>query len=188
MPRGTQGKPPAPPIITMRDALFQYQTNFEGRATDYKDAGEQTFNVQICGQDICPDVGLAEALTNDGWNIKWTKPRKDATPEEREAHIPMPFLPVKLGWAFKPPTVVSIGGTSGKQTQLTEQTVGMLDHLEPVKVDLIIRPVWYDVNGTTGWKAYLQTMYFTYMEDELQIEYGQMAVAQEGHNPLEGLG
>lgn len=177
---------PAPPLLTIRDALFQYQTNFEGRATDFKPAGgEQMFNVQICGPDICPDVDLAGALTNDGWNIKWTKPRKEATLEEREAHIPMPYLPVKLGWSFKPPTVVMIGSQSGKETELNEQTVASLDHLEPVKVDMIIRPVWYDVNGATGWKAYLQTLYFTYMEDELQLEYGLKAKAREG---LEGIG
>lgn len=172
----------------MRDARFQYQTNFEGRATDYKDAGEQMFNVQICGEDICPDVGLADVLTNDGWNIKWTQPRKHATAEEIAAHIKMPFLPVKLGWSFKPPTVVMIGAKSGKETELNETTVASLDHLEPVKVDLIIRPVWYDVNGTTGWKAYLQTMYFTYMEDELQLEYGQRAVARDGMSAIDATG
>lgn len=177
-------KPPAPPIITMRDALFQYQTNFEGRQTDYKDAGERMFNVQICGEDICPNLPLAEALTNDGWNIKWSKPRKDATPEEIAGHIPMPFLPVKVGYAFRPPHIVAIGGSSGQETVLTEETVGMLDHVEPVKVDLIIRPVWYDVNGSTGWKAYLQTMYFTFLEDELQMEYGQRAVEREAREGL----
>jgi hypothetical protein len=166
-------KPPAPPNLTIRDARFQYQTNFEGRATDYKDAGERMFNVQICGPDVCPDIGLADILTQDGWNIKWTKPHKEATQEEKEAHIPMPFLPVKVGYAFRPPAITLIGGTSGKETELGEETVGMLDHIEVQKVDMIIRAVWYDVNGSTGWKAYLQTMFITMVEDELQLEYAK---------------
>ena len=131
--------------------------NFSGAPTQINRAGGvRTFNLVLTQDEY-------EAMLADGWNVKRREPRE-------EGDDPLYHLPVKVSYAGRPPTVVLI--TSSGRTALDEETIGILDSQLATNIDLIINPYHWDVNGTTGISAYLQTMYFTMEEDDLQRKYG----------------
>lgn len=133
--------------------------NFEGKEGPYNKAGDRNFAVILT-----PDV--ANAMADDGWNVKWLKPR-----EEDEGEEEVPYLPVSLRYDVFPPNVTLV--TSNSRTQLDESTVEMLDYADITNVDLIVRPYEWSVNGKGGIKAYVKTMFVTIEEDALVRKYSQ---------------
>ncbi len=135
--------------------------NFAGKEGQYNREGDRNFGV------ILPD-DVAEAMLADGWNVKYLKPREeDEEPEET------PWLSVTVNYdKGKPPKIMLV--TDRGRTALDGQTVDMLDWADITNVDLIVRPYSWDVNGRTGIKAYLQSMYVTIEEDELERKYAEM--------------
>lgn len=136
--------------------------NFEGKEGQYNRAGDRNFAVLL-------DTGVAEAMATDGWNVKWLKPRED----DEEEVSPQAYLQVTANFdKGRPPRVVMI--TSRGRTNLDEDTVDMLDWADIMNVDMIIRPYEWSVNGKTGIKAYLQSIYVTVEEDALERKYSEM--------------
>ncbi len=136
--------------------------NFEGKEGQYNRAGDRNFAVLL-------DDAVAETLASDGWNVKWLKPREDA----EEGEVPQAYLQVTANFdKGRPPRVVMI--TSRGRTNLDEDTVDMLDWADVQNTDLIVRPYEWSVNGKTGVKAYLQSIYVTVEEDELERKYAEM--------------
>lgn len=142
--------------VTIEDAQLIFK-NFAGEEDKYNRAGDRNFSV------ILPD-DLAAVMEKDGWNVKWLEPRD-------EGDTPTAYIAVAVGYKFKPPRVTMI--TSTARTPLTEDMVGVLDYADMEMVDLIIRGFDWDVNGKQGTKAYLQTMFVTIAEDELERKYAQ---------------
>jgi hypothetical protein len=137
--------------------------NFEGKEGQYNRAGDRNFAVLIDDQQV------ADAMATDGWNIKWLKPRED----DEEADPPKAVLQVSVNFGKgRPPRVVMI--TSRGRTNLDEDTVDILDWSDILNADLIIRPYEWSVNGKTGIKAYLQSIYVTVEEDALEQKYAEM--------------
>ena len=136
--------------------------NFAGKEGQYNREGDRNFGV------IIPDARTAEQMLQDGWNIKYLKPREDD--EEGEE---TPWLQVSVNFdKGRPPKIVQI--TERGQTMLDVNTVELLDWAEIKNVDLIVRPYNWNVSDRSGIKAYLQSMFVTIEEDELERKYAEM--------------
>jgi hypothetical protein len=133
--------------------------NFEGKEGPYNKEGDRNFAVLL-------DDAVAKMMSEDGWNVKWLKPREDDEEQEEQA-----YLPVSLRYDVFPPNVVLV--TSGSRTTLDESTIEMLDYADITNVDLIVRPYTWQVNSKTGIKAYVKTMFVTIEEDALVKKYSE---------------
>jgi hypothetical protein len=69
--------------------------------------------------------------------------------------------------------------TSRKRNNLGEDDVDMLDWVNVKTVDIICRASHWNVNGKTGVKAYLQSMFLTIEEDYLERKYAMNESAME---------
>lgn len=133
--------------------------NFAGKEDKYNSAGERNFCVVL-------DQETADRLAADDWNVRTLEAREEGD----DATF---YLPVKVSYKFRPPRVVMI--TSTGRTTLDESSIEVLDYADMRNVDLIVRPFnWGPINGKTGVKAYLQSMFVTLEEDELERKYAQI--------------
>ena len=129
-------------ILQIDDARIIYR-NFAGRGEKYNREGDRNFAIVI------PDEEMANELTNLGWNVKIKPPREDGD-------TPFMFLPVKVKFNDRGPNVYL--KTGDVQNKLDEESVGLLDNIDIIGVDLDIRPFDWDVNGKQGRTAYLQSI------------------------------
>ena len=129
-------------ILQIDDARIIYR-NFAGRGDKYNREGDRNFAVLI------PDEELANELAERGWNVKIKPPRE-------EGDVPFMFLPVKVKFNDRGPNVYL--QTGGRRNRLDEESVGCLDNIDIVGVELDIRPYDWDVNGKSGRTAYLQAI------------------------------
>jgi hypothetical protein len=134
--------------------------NFSGKEGPYNVAGDREFAVVL-------DAENAVILEADGWNVKYLMPRDNDEPKED----PKPYLPVKVNFKVRPPTVVMI--TSNARTRLDEDSIGALDWADIKYVDLIVTPYNWVYGAKTGTKAYLKSLYVTIEEDDLALKYAE---------------
>lgn len=154
--------------LIVRGATLIFK-NFEGVATDYNSPGDRNFCVII-------DKELADQLSADGWNVRVSKPHPD-DPD----YVPYCYIKVKVQYRDRktglpkryPPKIVLINSTG--HHPLDETTVKVLDAKRIVKADLEIRPWPYEDKRTHEIKvsAYLNELYATVEESELEREYSQ---------------
>lgn len=135
-------------ILQIDDARIIYR-NFAGRGDKYNREGDRNFAVVI------PDEEMANELTNLGWNVK-IKPPRDMNGNVDPDATPFMFLPVKVKFNDRGPNVYL--KTGNVQNRLDEESVGLLDNIDIIGVDLDIRPYDWDVNGKEGRTAYLQSI------------------------------
>ncbi len=129
--------------------------NFSGKEGQYNREGDRNFSVIL-------DPKVAEEMLNDGWNVKYLTSREEGEPDT-------PYVQVAANFKYRPPRVVMI--TSTGRTNLSEETVDVLDWADIRNVDLIARAYEWVVNGKSGIKAYLQSMFVTIEEDALERKY-----------------
>ncbi len=140
--------------VIMEDVRIIFR-NFAGKEGQYNREGDRNFAVLL-------DEPLAETMAKDGWNVKVLKAREEGEPEQ-------PYLGVTVNFKGRPPRIVMI--TSRGRTHLGEDEVEILDWADIRTVDMIIRPYEWAVNGKTGVKAYLQSIFVTIEEDALELKY-----------------
>lgn len=143
-----------PMQFMIEDAQIVFR-NFEGKEGMYNKAGDRNFAVIL-------DPATADAMAKDGWNVKQLKDRDEDEPGDF-------YIEVAVSYKNRPPRVVMITSTS--RTNLDENSVEVLDYADIAQVDLIANAYRWEVNGKTGIKAYLKSMFVTIEEDELERKY-----------------
>lgn len=147
----------------LEDARIIFR-NFKGEGGQYNREGNRHFNV------ILPD-DVGKQMLKDGWNVRTLKARNEEDQDEMTVEV-------TVGYKGRPPRVVMI--TSRGRTNLDEDTVELLDWADIETADMILRPYEWEVNGKTGIKAYLQSLYVTIREDELERKYADVPI--QGHS------
>lgn len=150
-------------ILQIDDARIVYR-NFSGAPSKFNREGDRNFAVVISDQKI------ADELVEQGWNVK-IRPARD------EGDIPFMYLPVKVKFNDRGPNVYLQSGRN--RNRLDEETIGMLDNVDILSVDLDIRPFDWDVNGKTGRTAYLQSICVTQDIDRFEQRFAEEEFPEE---------
>ena len=155
-------------VVQIDDARIIYR-NFAGAPSKFNREGDRNFAVVIDDQDI------AEALTEKGWNVK-IKPPRD------EDDDPFIYLQVKVKFNDRGPNVYL--HTGANRNKLDEETIGCLDVIDIVSVDMDIRPYdWVIQEGTpnekSGRTAYLQSMRVVQEIDRFAERYAEEEYPEE---------
>lgn len=140
--------------LTIEDANIIFR-NFGGVEKQYNKAGDRNFCLIL-------DTDTATQMESDGWNVRVLEARDEGDEDT-------PYIQVAVRYDIRPPRVVML--TSTTRTQLDEGSVEILDWAEIKLVDLKVAGNPWEMNGKSGLKAYLQSMYITIEEDELDRKY-----------------
>src|SRR5580765_3114636 len=129
--------------------------NFSGKEGQYNREGDRNFAVVLTDD-------VAVQMLADGWNVRYLEAREDGDADT-------PYISVAVNFNNRPPRVVLL--TTTTRTQLDESSVDVLDWADIKTADLIARGYDWSVNGKTGTKAYLQSLFVTIEEDALERKY-----------------
>lgn len=146
----------APKGILQIDECRITHKNFRGEGTKFNREGDRNFSVIIDDQDV------ADALIEEGWNVKIKPPREVG--EE-----PFMYLPVKVKYSGYGP--VAYLKTGSRVNKLDEDSIFCLDEVDIENVDLDIRPYDWEFSGKQGRTAYLQTIHVTQRMDRFAARY-----------------
>lgn len=155
-------------ILQIDEARIVYR-NFSGEESQFNRKGDRNFSIVI------PDEELAQRLQEEGWNVK-------IRPAREEGEAPFMHLPVKVKFNDRGPNVYLI--TNGQRNRLDEETVGLLDNVDILNVDLDIRPYDWELQGKTGRSAYLQSIEVTQEVNRFEARWAQEEFPGEDEMPF----
>ena len=142
-------------ILQIDEARIIYR-NFAGVGSKFNREGDRNFAVVI------PDQEIADALINEGWNVK-------IKPAREEDDAPFMYLPVKVKFNDNGPNFYLTSGRA--KNRLDEESIDILDNIDILNVDLDVRPYDWEVNGKTGRTAYLQAIHVTQKVDRFAEDF-----------------
>lgn len=140
--------------ITLENVTIAFR-NFAGKEDKFNAQGNRNFAILL-------EEEQAAEMEADGWNIKRLRPRDDD-------EVGPPYIQVSVSYKQKPPKIAVV--TSNGISYYTEDMVEMLDWVDIEEVDVTLYPYEWGVNGKTGIKAYLVTMFMKIEEDYLQLKW-----------------
>lgn len=143
--------------VTLEGVRITFR-NFSGKADRYTREGDRSFAV------LLDEPELVKALVQDGWNVKRLKAREPG--DEEQAYL---TVKVKIGGGGRPVRIVLV--TERGQTNLDEDSVGILDWADVISADMIIRAYEWERDGDKGVTAYLNSLYLNIREDDLERKY-----------------
>lgn len=129
--------------------------NFAGEKSTFNPTGKRTFTVIL-------DEATGHQLEDAGWHIRWRTPRD-------EMEDPQALFTIEVKFGDYPPKVMLITGKN--HTMLDESNISLLDSAEISKADIIVRPYNWEVNGKSGTKAYVKSLYVTVQDDDFGGRY-----------------
>lgn len=144
-------------ILQIDDARIAFR-NFRGEGDKFNREGDRNFVL------IIPTEKIADELVREGWNVKIKDPRE-------EGDVPFMYLPVKVKFNDRGPQVFL--KTGDRVNRLDEESVGILDDVNILGVNLDIRPYDWEVNGKTGRTAYLQSIEVIQEVDRFAAKYSE---------------
>lgn len=131
--------------------------NFSGKELKFNKSGDRNFCIALTAEQ-------AEELEALGYNIKMIASREQ------------PYIMVAVSFEHKPPKITQ--ATSRGTVLLSEDMIGLLDGADIEYTDVVISPYNWEVNGDTGIKAYLKSMYVELYEDEIDIMLAKKAAEE----------
>lgn len=139
---------------TLEDITIAFR-NFAGKEAQYNPAGSRNFVILLRPAD-------AESMVAEGWHIKYLKARD----EDEE---PQPYIQCAVSYKIRQPKICMV--TSKAMTYLSEDEIELLDWADIETADVTLNPSEWAVNGKTGVKAYVSTLYVKILEDYLQAKW-----------------
>lgn len=134
-------------VIVFENTKFIFVTNFSGDPSrDNYGSSERKANI------IIPSKEMADRLSEDGFNVRVTKPREGYEDE----YEPQYYINIKLNYNFPTPPVVYMV-KDGRRTMLQEAQLVDIDHARITNVNAVCNPYFNQKRGTKS--LYVQTMY-----------------------------
>lgn len=151
-------------VIQVEEARLIFN-NFAGRGSMYNREGDRNFCLRI------PTQEMADELINEGFNVKIKDPRE-------EGEEPFIYLKVNVkihphGHEFERLNPQAYLVTNGRKVELDGDSIGMIDDIDILKVDLQFTGSDWTVNGRSGRSAYLKKIYVTQNIDDLDARYAE---------------
>lgn len=140
--------------VTLEDIVLAFR-NFAGKEDTYNREGDRNFSILL-------EEEAAIEMSKRGWNVKRLKPREDD-------ELGQAYLQVAVSYKQKPPRIGVV--TSNGLTYYTEDMLEMLDWVDIEQADVTLYPYEWAVNGKTGVKAYLVSLFLKIEEDYLQMKW-----------------
>lgn len=129
--------------------VYIIHRNLSGIVGEYNKSGNRCFSIVLTNEE-------AEELAARGFNVR-TRPARENIDEL------FCFLPCFVNYEHLPPKIYRVTGK--KMMLLGENNVGTLDSSDILNVNVLVNARYWDVNGSRGIKAYVNTMYVETEED-----------------------
>ena len=149
----------APVFIENATLAFR---NFSGVDGRFNQEGNRSFCVEL-------EKDIAKEMEANGWNVKY----HPLLPDEDE---PRAFISVSVKWNHNYPQFnphIIMINSHGKR-ELDESNVAILDGAVIANADVALRAYRWEMNGKTGVKAMLKSLYVTLEEDEFERKYASV--------------